>query len=119
MLPRNFVNTFAKTTSWMHNVMDISKSIVESFASRRGSVIRTNVGSLINVSHDKFILVLKSIEDMVGYSVINSDRYGKDPESGIKMSDFDQLVIIKKECSALTKGKVLRKLRPCRSCQHG
>ncbi len=85
--------------------MDFPPSVTRGFADRRGSVLHTNAGTLINVDHGKFILILKNIEGEVGYCVINSDRYSFDPESKVEIDAKDQPVITKDDCPALSKPK--------------
>lgn len=99
------MNTFAKTTSWKHSIMDFPSSFIKQFAKRRGAVVHTAAGSLINVGHGKYILVLKCIDDLIGYCVINSERYNIDPESKVEIEIKDQPVITKGDCPALRKDK--------------
>lgn len=85
--------------------MDLPPKIAQNYADKRGAVVHTNVGTLINVNHGKFILVLKNIGGRVGYCVINSDIYGQDPESKIKIDVNDQPVLTNEDCPALSHEK--------------
>ena len=99
------MSIFAKTTSWKHRIMDFPSSFTKQFAKRRGAVVHTDAGSLINVGHGKFILILRCINDLIGYCVINSERYNFDPESKVEIEINDQPVITKGDCPALKKDK--------------
>lgn len=85
--------------------MELPSSVTSRYADQRGAVVHTNAGTLINVDHGKFILVLKKIKDVIGYCVINSERYNFDPESKVKIDFEDQPVITNNDCSALRKDK--------------
>ena len=85
--------------------MDLPKSITSRFADQRGAVVHTNAGTLINVDHGKFVLVLKKIKGVIGYCVINSERFSFDPESKVEIGINDQPVITHGDCSGLKNKK--------------
>ena len=89
----------------MHSVMEFPTSVTSRFADKRGAVVHTDMGSLINVDHGKFILVLKKIDGVIGYCVINSKRYNIDPESKVQISFNDQPIITNKDFPGLKKDK--------------
>ena len=85
--------------------MELPSFVTSRYADRRGAVVHTNAGTLINVDHGKFILVLKKIKGVIGYCVINSERYSFDPESKVEIGFEDQPVITSGDCSGLRKDK--------------